>query len=76
MRKITSSYGTWSSQGVTNFLSRGPGAVMRRAVTEAASVANDAPMAGTPSARPSRYVLPHISLGMCLRRSGLRVSSV
>ena len=25
---------------------------MRRAVTEAASVANDAPMAGTPSARP------------------------
>ena len=53
MRKLTSSCGTPSSQGVTNFRSRGPGAVMRRAVTQAARVVKVAPAIGAPSASPA-----------------------
>jgi hypothetical protein len=52
VRKLTSSCGTPSSQGVTNLRSRGPGAVMRRAVAHALSAANEAPAADAPNASP------------------------
>src|SRR5215207_4521512 len=51
-----------SSHGVTNFSSRGPGAVMRRAVTHEASAARDAPTAGAPSARLLAIRAPAIFL--------------
>jgi hypothetical protein len=52
VRKLTSSCGTPSSQGVTNFRSRGPGAVMRRAVTQALSAVNEVAAADAPNASP------------------------
>src|SRR5919202_7014699 len=41
-----------SSQGVTNLSSRGPGAVIRRAVTHEAKAARQAPATGAQSAIP------------------------
>src|ERR687898_528368 len=61
-----------SSQGVTNLPSRGPGAVIRRAVTHEAKAARDAPATGAPSAIPlARSLLTTRLLRSVLSPAGL-----
>src|SRR5829696_779812 len=70
VRKLTSSCGTPSSQGVTNFRSRGPGALMRRAVLQAARAVKVAPAIGAPSTSP----VPICPFALCLLLDSLRLA--